>query len=268
MKVNYIDRREVKGDCFVIRLDEEKVICKQPDRTKEAVGMFNYWDECKRGNLSDDAKLHRLVIDYDDGARRVDVEKQFEDYSYVIYNSTGNQLSKGIEKFRIIIQLKEPIIASDLEHWRTTDKFKKYFEGCDYSSFAIGRFFYRPSRYDKDHEEVKISFHKGEPFDFYEMFQHYVKNEAFEKIVNKMKFGNVCNLITSDKYVNRFMEKIGYDLHYPDIPKFVLKAKYYEVEYNTAKQIFASRYAGNSKWEKNFEECWMTFNPNRTISQK
>lgn len=268
MKVNFIENVHVSSNDKVWKMDEEKVLFRQPDKPKEQVGMFNYWDECKRSNISDDAKLLKLCIDYDDGARRADVENAFKNYDYIIYNSTGNKCSEGIEKFRLILALKDPIIASDLEHYRSFNKFKVIFHGCDFSSFAKGRFFYRPSKYDNDHEEVIIKHNEGKPFDFYSIFPHWVKNEAYERLINKLKFGNIRNLQTSDKYVNRFMEKIGYDLHYPDIPKFVLKAKYYEVEYNTAKQIFASKYAGNSKWEKNFEECWMTFNPNRTISQK
>lgn len=269
MKLNFIDNAHIAGDENVLKLEETKVLYAQPDKPKEQVGMFNYWDECKRSNISDDAKLLKLCIDYDDGARRADVESAFKDYDYIIYNSTGNKCSEGIEKFRLILTLKDPIIASDLEHWRTTNKFKVLFHGCDFSSFAKGRFFYRPSKYDKDHAEVIIKHNEGRPFDFYSIFPHWVKNEEFDRLVSKLKFGRIQTLKTSDRYVSKFIEKIGEGgLHYPDIPSFILKAKFYEVEYSTAKDIFSSRYEGDSKWEKNFENCWMTFNPNKTISQR
>ena len=150
-EVNYITVREVSDDNLVKRY-YESIIFDQPDARKELAGMINYWNEKKRGDLSDDAKLYKLILDYDNCIPRKDVEKQFIDYEYIIYNSANNNAKTGVEKFRVILTLTEPIIAKDLSHWRKDENNRKqllkFFKGVDVSSFDVGRFFYRPTKHD------------------------------------------------------------------------------------------------------------------------
>ena len=67
----------------------------------------------------------------------------------MMYSSAGNDSRNGVEKFRVVLDLRQPVKASDLKWWRNRRSFREYFNGVDFSSFAIGRFFYRPGKRDK-----------------------------------------------------------------------------------------------------------------------
>lgn len=148
MKLNYIDDIRVSADEDV-HVKDESILLVQPDRRKDKLGMFNFWSEKKRKNISDDAVCHRLVLDYDDGLPRAEAEEKFKGFSYMMYSSAGNDSRNGVEKFRVVLDLRQPVKASDLKWWRNRRSFREYFNGVDFSSFAIGRFFYRPGKRDK-----------------------------------------------------------------------------------------------------------------------
>lgn len=86
MKLNVIKNIHIFKNEDVYKEDESWLLV-QPDLPKEQLGLFNYWDEKKRKDVSDDATTTRLVLDYDDGPRRADVEEQFKEFEYIIYNS-------------------------------------------------------------------------------------------------------------------------------------------------------------------------------------
>lgn len=197
------------------------------------------------------------------GISRAEVENKFKKYDYVIYNSSSNNSKEGIEKFRLILNLEKPIYAKDLKYWRKFKKWKKIFEGCDESTFAIGRFFYMPNAYDKGGEKVEIKHNKGIKIDFYKLFRPYHTTAAFEKLREKMfmhKYENNSdepNIEAFKSWMRKRAEKgVKGGLHYCDVPAAVLVAKKYNIPYHICKDSFRSHYAGESIWEKNLENLW------------
>lgn len=249
MKINFIQNTRCK---HVTLKDESYVFSAMPNLPKDMLPMYNYWDEIKRGDYLDTAKLRRLVLDYDSGISSTTVMNTLSEYEYIFYHSSGN--SGELEKFRIILKLKDPIIASDLKIWRA--KLAKEFNGIDTSSFAIGRFFYVPSRYDKDGNDIKVIHHKGSPYDFYKTYRHIEYNEMFERLKAKMaqrSFGDydkddgpeVLRAWSDDK-----------SFHYPDLFGFCIYARRLKVSPDDALEIFMSRYAGHSDIKKCFQKTW------------
>ena len=250
--LNFIENVHATSNADVHRRDESCLFA-QPDRPKEKVGMFNFWNEKKRSGLSNEASTEKLILDYDDGLTRADAENVFSDFSYIIYSSTGNNAKEGVEKFRIILDLKEPIKAEDLKWWRNRRAFRKFFDGVDFSSFAIGRFFYRPSKYDKGGEEVKIVKHEGRAFDFYKMFPKHESCEMFDKIKAKMLNGIVKKPKAIDyDGIHKLKEWIASEfpsgVHRCDVPRVLNRAKWMNVDLNEAEQAFEEAYAGHCDW--------------------
>ena len=259
MKVNVIKNRHVMKDSEVYVCDEH-MLYEQPHRPKEQLEMFNYWSEKKRSNVSDNAVDNRLILDYDDCIPRKDVEQQFEDYEYIIYNSANNDTKNGVEKFRVILTLTEPILAKDMAYWRkdkdNRPKLLKFFKGVDISSFDVGRFFYRPSRCDKGGEAVIIKKHEGIPFDFYKHFP--APFEQFEKLKKQMKASRSAPREYEDidpeeqleKYKTWFENEYPNGVHRCDVPRCKAKAKGLKVAFEAAEEVFAENYAGHSDWRK------------------
>lgn len=134
LKMNFIDHIHISNDEKVFKIGLKKFI-EQPNVPKDRLGLINFWSEQKRSKFSDDAKLTMLSLDYDSGVRRRLIEEKFKKYCYIIYNSSSN--SNEQNRFRMFIYLKDPVLASDLKHWRSNKIFNKIFTGCDKSSFAI-----------------------------------------------------------------------------------------------------------------------------------
>lgn len=254
--MNIIKSRNISKDEFVHTAMIDWLY-ERPDLPKEELGLFNFWSEKKRSGVSDTATISYFVLDYDNGARRRDVEKKFAQYRYIIYNSTGNKESDGIEKFRLILKLKEPISANDLRFWKNENKFKEFFKGVDESSFAVGRFFYRPSRYDKDRKEVIVTDHIGEDFDFNSIFTGRSGIEMFEKAKELMRpkpkeqHGKNENMF--DEWVSR---KYPSGVHYSDICAFCLRANSCGLSEEEAEMKFEAAYAGHSDWKPNFRKVF------------
>lgn len=249
--LNFIASVHIWRDADVKRAEEDWLFI-QPDKTKDKLALFNYWSEKKRSGISDDATTAKLILDYDGGAKRADIEKRFERLDYLIYNSTGN--SPEVDKFRIILSLKQPIIASDLRYYRNDKRFMQLFDGVDKSSFAIGRFFVRPSKYDKTRQLVTIDHNVGDPFDFYSEFEHRAHLEAWDKLLDTMRAQRQPTNITRredifDKWAD---EHYPVGTHYCDVCAFCLRAHSCGLDVYEAKLKFAERYAGGSKWEPNF----------------
>ena len=232
----------------------------QPDVPKDKLGLFNYWSEKKRSSVSDNATMAKLVLDFDDGATRAEIEDRFAGLDYIIYNSTGNQASKGIEKFRIIITLKEPVLASDLKYWRRSASFKQFVAGVDESSFAIGRFFYRPSKFDKDRAPVTVLCMPGEPLDFYERWPHHQIFQPWEDL--KAQLLAAKSKPVTEKRADIFNAWVAKTYqagtHYSDICAFCRRAYTCGLDAFEAEQIFAGIYAGHSKWQANFRKVYST----------
>lgn len=252
-QVNVIKNVHVFRDAEVKRIDETWLL-EQPNQSKDKLALFNYWSEKKRKSVSDEATTSKLVLDFDGGAKRHEIEERFNELDYIIYNSTGNKLSEGIEKFRVIITLKDPVKAIDLRDARNEKKFIDFFDGCDKSSFAIGRFFVRPSRYDKDGQEVTITHHKGVPFDFYATFERKAHLAAWDALLDKMRASMAKPVYKKQEQIfdQWATEKFPAGVHYCDICSFCLRAHSCGLDVYEAKSRFAERYAGSSKWEPNF----------------
>lgn len=276
MLINIIPKVEVNGSYFPDKVEEIKMLTYQPDCLKGHIILYNYWDEAKRSQLSDDAKLYKLVLDFDNGAHREDVQDRFREYEYVIYNSTGNSKKEHLEKFRMIVTLKEPVTALTLRHWYKQDEFKKFpmFKGCDLSSFHIGRYFVAPSKYDKDRDPVIVSYHKGRSFDFHSFFEEQNYMEALfekqkEELIRKQNASSMKGRRTvenADKILQEYIDKIGLDytptgLHYVCLPSVILKGKRLGLDEYTIRKMFNDNYVGSSDWEKNWDVCWSKFNP-------
>lgn len=215
----------------------------------------------KRSELgvSDDAVVQKFVLDYDNGAHRADVEKQFEEFSYIIYNSTGNSASQGIEKFRVILDLKEPVKAYDLTWWMNKKAFIDYFNGVDKTTFYRARFFYRASKYDADGDQVVISKHNGKPFDFYASFHRVF--QPFEELKQKMAEEayrkpkqDVKKML--DVFIKWAEDKYPAGTHYADICAFCRRAVSCGLDEMEAEAKFTEMYAGHSKWTPNFREVF------------
>ena len=190
MKINIIKTIYETSNSRVFLRDEDWLF-EQPNKKKEHLELFNYWSEKKRSKISDEATASKLVLDYDNGIKRAEVEEALKDYEYIIYNSTGNKLSEGVEKFRVIVSLKEPVLASDIKHYKKD--LCKLFKGVDESTFTVGRFFCRPSKFDKDGAEVIVSKHDGALFDFYSSFSHYEVFQPFEELKAHLRASRVRN---------------------------------------------------------------------------
>ena len=254
MKLNYIKNFGIAGDGNVKLIDEQKILFAQPDLPKTDLGMFNYWNEQKRGGYSDCAELRRLVLDYDSGITRAEIEDRFKDYAYICYNSSSNKIEHN--KFRIILILKEPVDAYSLRYWRNRNSFKQMFDGIDLSSFSVGRFFYIPSKFDKDGNAVIVATHKGLPFDFYGLFPRRVKNEQFDDLVAKMKQSRR----NYDAVENRLqiLEKNSADkeYHYINAWGFIHFAQRLGCTEQESLEIFMNHYAGNTEMRKIWHRIW------------
>lgn len=265
MNINYIKNKLVKGDKNVQKFDESKLL-EQPDKAKNELGMFNYWSEKKRSGISDIATISKLILDFDEGMTRDEARERYKEYSYIVYNSASNDTSKGLFKFRMIFDLKEPIDAQSLRHWRSR-LFKDMFSSADISSFSIGRFFYVPSKYDKGGDRIVISRHDGKPFDFYEKYPHYEENEMFNRIRQAMMMKpNLISSNLTEEETSENIEKLKSLIlannytHYPYMGYVVGAAKYrLHLDCANAFQIFKDHYQGNVKMkecEKNFKKLW------------
>lgn len=256
MKVNFIKNRKVSKNSEVFRVDEECIFV-QPDKPKECLGMINYWSEKKRSDVSDEAVCTRMILDYDDEIPRAEVEEQFKDYEYIIYNSSSNKLSEGIEKFRMILTLKTPVTADDLRFWKKKrkERLAGFFKGVDLSSFDVGRFFYRPSRYDKDGAEVIIKKNEGAAFDFYAEFTS--GERKLEEIKEKMKEKSErpYEVRKDESYEDRLAKfKRWLSSTYPegvhrcDVPKILGYAMHNQIDLVEAESLFKEHYAGHTDW--------------------
>lgn len=257
--MNIIKTRKVWKNSDVKRIEDWKSwMLRQPDKPKDKLELFHFWSEKKRSGISDNATIDMLVLDYDDSAPRSAVEKQFSDYEYVIYNSSGNDSAAGVEKFRVIIKLASPVKASDIRHWRRKRDFVEFFKGVDDAAFSIGQPFCRPSKYDKGGDEVVVKFHSGKPFDFYERWPHVNYFAPFEELKSRLQskqFKPAKNAHPEwlEEWVDR---KYPNGLHYSDICAFALRARSCGVAESEAENIFANHYAGNSSWRKNFRSVY------------
>lgn len=253
MKVNYISNTFTTA---VEKRNEIDVLKAQPDVPKTKLAMFNYWDEQKRSDLTENATLSRLVLDYDDGPTRDEVEHKFNEFGYIIYNSTGNTPEHN--KFRLILTLSEPITAHTMKHWRGQNTFHNFFDGVDFSTFSVGRFFYIPSKFDKNGDAVKVDAHRGKPFDFHSMFKAQEYFQPFEALKAKLKsdrFNKAVKQVPNPTEVlQQYAEKEEW--HYINAIKFASYAKYIGADEFTALHVFLQNYAGHSNMQKAWPRIW------------
>ena len=125
----------------------------------------------------------------------------------------------------------------------------------------FGRFFYRPSKYDKERHPVEVLIHNGELLDFYSIFPRQEHFEPFDRLMSKLRYTEWEKQMKRSEGRNfadvftRWLDDKG-PLHYPDICAVVLRAQSCGVSFDTAMQMFKARYAGKSNWETNFEKFW------------
>lgn len=250
MNINFIKDTYVKGDSNVLKKDLIETLKSRPNLPKDRLPLFNCWDEQKRGGYSDNAKTSMLILDYDNGVMRKTVLDLLKDYEFYIYNSSSNDTSNGIERFRVLLPLKEEICAIDLKDYKKKLA-KNVFGGVDRSTFDIGRFFKIPSKYDKGGEEVKIYKHSGKRFDFYALCPKKAHNEiteTFKKIVDEMKFGKLKKTNDIDKAVEDFQKWMlsifPMGCHYADVPYIAAYAKGHGIDFWNAEQKLKAHYAG------------------------
>lgn len=253
MKINFIKNEYTKD----VELKEESdalLMC--PNLPKEKLPMINYWNVASRSGLPEDAEIKRLMLDYDSGVSRKEVETRFSKFNFISYSSTGN--TKQHEKFRLILFLKEPVDAYSLRHWRNTAKFKNIFKDVDFSCFAVGRFFFIPSKYDKDGIETNVIVHKGElgGFDFYKEFPKVTKCEAFDKVVSMMKRNHLSHCEEPKIDVLQRWADTRRGFHYMDAFGFCIFAQRLCVDEDTAFNIFMSHYEGNTDMKKYWDRIW------------
>lgn len=257
-KVNFIPIKKTSGDENVSSLRAEDVIMRQPDASKLTAGLFNFCSEKKRGGISENATCSKLVLDYDNGMPRSKVMNLLKDYDYLIYSSTGNSKSLGLDKFRIILELKEPVKYIDLKH--NKEKLLSYFEGVDDSTFDF-RFFVRPTAYDKDHDPVIILFHEGKPFDFYSF---YTKTFApFEKLKQQMQDAELRRRLhhkSSQKHVDWYIDWLkARERHWTDILGAASKARMCGLDEDEGLSLFLQYYRGSQNEKsirENFRKCF------------
>lgn len=84
-----------------------------------------------------------LHLDFDDGPTMNDVRKLLLPYEHCGYTSHNHWKTYGVQKFRVILPLAEPITVAQLRERR--DAILKWLNGVDPSTLAIGRCFYLPS---------------------------------------------------------------------------------------------------------------------------
>lgn len=262
-RLNYWDDKYVTGDENVFKADAKKFLFAQPDKPKAKLALFNFWSEPTRSKCSYEATSPKLVIEYDNGKPREEVQEQLSDYDYLIYSTTGNSKSLGLDKFRIILELKEPITLRDLEQNRPN--LASFFDGCDISSFCW-RGFHRPSRYDKDHDPVTIIEHEGEAFDFYSIFKHVKESDIYKEELNRKlmemaKPHKTSSRSRPDKMIEWAKMKRHSNLHWIDVPGGVSTGKFWGLDCDEAFAIFWENYAGGSNEKAlraNFEKYWRT----------
>ena len=143
---------DVSTSCDSEGLDWIARRCQDPlvYETKEEVWLYHYY---AYGPYSMDStfttnrkvkpsRVEHIIVDYDSDVHMMDVAAKFKDYNMVIYASTSN--IKG-NKFRLILETTEGMSVNLYGHPDNRDQLRSFFEGCDPSSFDVGRFFYGPA---------------------------------------------------------------------------------------------------------------------------
>lgn len=192
------------------------------------------------------------------GMTRIDAEEKFKNFHYIIYNSASNTSEQN--RFRIILFLKEPVSALQLKLIRKTSKFKSYFEGVDFGTFAIGRFFKIPSKYDKDEKPVEVIEQVGDAFDFYSLFPKVAYSAAFEalkqQMFRKQMDKNSYKQPQTQKYREWISKTFPNGVHYMDLCACATRAKSLNITYADAVSLFERNYIGHSDWKKNYQNFW------------
>lgn len=165
-----------------------------------------------------------LLLDFDGGLTTDEFVEKNGWYQWILYTSSGHIIKNGMERFRVIIPLTEPISTEEVALRKP--ELIDFFEVDDDCSFSGSQAFRMPIVEDEAHlKHYKHIVNDGEAFDFRSIFSITEKQakatlEAIElKRLEKEKaiakkweskqldFNAIANLVSSKYYNSNYMER-------------------------------------------------------------
>ena len=152
-------------------------------------------------------QYHLLTLDYDDGMTVDEAKEHFSDLEYLGYTS-HNHKKDGIEKFRLVFPLTEPVTPDDIRNRK--DEILSWAESADKSTLSIGRCFYLPSCPESRLQHAEVWCDEGKLLDLLSFEVNKSKTTASKKTVNDEKFS-----IAVKEAIKNGLKEIGAVNHDP-----------------------------------------------------
>jgi hypothetical protein len=100
--------------------------------------------------------VNSICVDFDEDVTIEQTRERFKDFLHIGYTSYNHKLEikGGVDRFRMVFPLEKEILPELIEERK--NGLRKYFKGCDKSTFDLARLFYLPS-YNPDNNIEPIS---------------------------------------------------------------------------------------------------------------